>query len=107
MLMNKRNLLMPGSLDSFFSLMLLNQMSSAMFRLIASFCRNLTVATTMGSFIILILVALGGFVRLVMRYNKETFFFYPNNGFLIPFCIWSMLQIVSNPGGYGVTIVPL
>ncbi|KAF2321480.1 hypothetical protein GH714_000045 [Hevea brasiliensis] len=43
-------------------LLLVNQMASALFRLIASVGRNMIVANTFGSFALLTLLALGGFV---------------------------------------------
>ena len=46
----------------FLLLLLVNQMASALFRFVAALCRNLVVANTVGSFILLTLYALGGFV---------------------------------------------
>ncbi|XVE52143.1 hypothetical protein DITRI_Ditri02bG0098800 [Diplodiscus trichospermus] len=46
----------------FFVLVLVNQMASGLFRLIAATCRNMIVANTFGSFVLLVLFALGGFV---------------------------------------------
>ncbi|RXH88534.1 hypothetical protein DVH24_000133 [Malus domestica] len=43
-------------------LLLVNQMASALFRFLAAACRNLIVANTLGSFALLILFTLGGFV---------------------------------------------
>ncbi|KAK9281885.1 hypothetical protein L1049_004792 [Liquidambar formosana] len=43
-------------------LLLVNQMASGLFRLIAAMGRNMIVANTFGSFAILVLIALGGFV---------------------------------------------
>nr|GEW22877.1 pleiotropic drug resistance protein 1-like [Tanacetum cinerariifolium] len=49
-------------LKHFFLLVVVNQMSSALFRFIGASGRNMIVANTFGSFAILILFALGGFV---------------------------------------------
>ncbi|CAI9286405.1 unnamed protein product [Lactuca saligna] len=49
-------------LKHFLLLVVINQMASALFRLIASAGRNLIVANTFGAFALLILFALGGFV---------------------------------------------
>ncbi|KAL0554085.1 hypothetical protein IC582_007996 [Cucumis melo] len=46
----------------FLVLLLVNQMASALFRFIAALCRNMVVANTVGSFALLTLYALGGFV---------------------------------------------
>ena len=43
-------------------LLLVNQMASALFRFIASLGRNMIVANTFGSFALLLLFALGGFI---------------------------------------------
>ncbi|XP_009343426.2 pleiotropic drug resistance protein 1 [Pyrus x bretschneideri] len=54
------------NVDRFFRqyvlLLLVNQMASALFRFLAAVCRNLVVANTLGSFALLILFTLGGFV---------------------------------------------
>ncbi|XP_020415180.1 pleiotropic drug resistance protein 1 isoform X3 [Prunus persica] len=49
-------------LRQYLLLLLVNQMASALFRLIAAMCRNLIVANTVGSFSLLTLSTLGGFV---------------------------------------------
>ncbi|KAJ4718241.1 Pleiotropic drug resistance ABC transporter [Melia azedarach] len=49
-------------LKQYLLLLLVNQMSSALFRLIAAAGRNMIVANTFGSFALLLLFALGGFV---------------------------------------------
>ncbi|XP_022948694.1 pleiotropic drug resistance protein 1-like [Cucurbita moschata] len=46
----------------FLVLLLVNQMAAALFRFIAALCRNMVVANTIGSFALLTLYALGGFV---------------------------------------------
>ncbi|XP_026389740.1 pleiotropic drug resistance protein 1-like [Papaver somniferum] len=46
----------------YFLLLFVNQMAAALFRLAAGLGRNMIVANTIGSFILLILLALGGFV---------------------------------------------
>lgn len=46
----------------FFLLFLINQMASGMFRFIAGVGRTMTIANTIGSFALLVLFALGGFV---------------------------------------------
>eukprot|EP01018_Ginkgo_biloba_P025406 Gb_34606 [translate_table: standard] len=46
----------------FLVLFLANQTSSSMFRFIAGFCRTLTVASTGGTFVLLIVFMLGGFI---------------------------------------------
>ena len=43
-------------------LLLVNQMSSALFRSIAAMGRNMIIANTFGSFALLLLFALGGFI---------------------------------------------
>lgn len=43
-------------------LLLINQMASALFRFIGAVGRNMIVANTFGSFALLVLFALGGFV---------------------------------------------
>ncbi|CAB4272708.1 unnamed protein product [Prunus armeniaca] len=49
-------------LRQYLLLILVSQMASALFRLIAAACRNLVLANTLGSFALLILFTLGGFV---------------------------------------------
>ncbi|KAK1298161.1 Pleiotropic drug resistance protein 3 [Acorus calamus] len=49
-------------LRQYFLLLLTNQMASALFRLVASMGRNMIVANTFGSFALLILLVLGGFI---------------------------------------------
>ncbi|KAJ0075707.1 hypothetical protein Patl1_34363 [Pistacia atlantica] len=46
----------------FFLLVILNQMASGLFRLIAAAGRTMVIANTYGSFVLLLLVALGGFM---------------------------------------------
>ncbi|XP_012467719.2 pleiotropic drug resistance protein 1 [Gossypium raimondii] len=46
----------------YFILLLVNQMSSGLFRFIAASARNMTIANTFGSFALLILFALSGFI---------------------------------------------
>ena len=43
-------------------LLLVNQMASALFRAIAAMGRNMIIANTFGSFALLLLFALGGFI---------------------------------------------
>lgn len=43
-------------------LVLVGQMASALFRMDAAICRNMIVANTLGSFIVIILLTLGGFI---------------------------------------------
>ena len=61
-------------------LVLINQMASALFRFIAAAGRNMIVANTFGSFVLLAIFALGGFVlsrgmMSVLLYLEE-FIFY-------------------------------
>ena len=61
-------------------LVLINQMASALFRFIAAAGRNMIVANTFGSFMLLAIFALGGFVlsrgmMSVLLYLEE-FIFY-------------------------------
>ena len=61
-------------------LVLINQMASALFRFIAAVGRNMIVANTFGSFVLLAIFALGGFVlsrgmMSVLLYLEE-FIFY-------------------------------
>nr|GFC40963.1 pleiotropic drug resistance protein 1-like [Tanacetum cinerariifolium] len=46
----------------FFILFLVSQMSSGLFRAIGAFGRNMIVANTFGSFALLVVFALGGFI---------------------------------------------
>ena len=46
----------------FLLLIFVNQMASALFRAIAATARNMIVANTFGTFVLLVLLALGGFV---------------------------------------------
>lgn len=57
-----QNLMFCRFLKHFLLLVVINQMASALFRLIAAAGRNLIVANTFGAFALLILFALGGFV---------------------------------------------
>jgi len=50
-------------------LLLINQMSSGLFRAIAALGRNMIVANTFGSFALLILFALGGFILSKSEFN--------------------------------------
>lgn len=43
-------------------LVLVGQMASALFRMDAAICRHMIVANTMGSFIVIIFITLGGFI---------------------------------------------
>ena len=95
-------------------LLLLNQVASSLFRFIAAASRNMIIANTFGTFALLLLFALGGFV-LSRGIRMKDFFrncrtflcINPNNGFLFSFCIWSMLQKISRNGGFGFTGLPL
>ncbi|KAI3875053.1 hypothetical protein MKW98_019626, partial [Papaver atlanticum] len=49
-------------LRQFFLLLLINQMAAGLFRAVAAVGRNMIVANTIGSFALLILLALGGFI---------------------------------------------
>ncbi|KHN39247.1 Pleiotropic drug resistance protein 1 [Glycine soja] len=51
-----------GLLKQYLMLLLINQMASALFRVIAALGRNLVVASTCGYFALVVLFALGGFV---------------------------------------------
>ena len=89
-------------------------MASGLFRLIASAGRNMIVSNTFGAFVLLMLLALGGFIlshgmmrKYFFRKHRTFLCITPNNEFLFPFRIWSMLQMMSRNGGFGVTGVPL
>jgi len=61
-------------------LVLINQMASALFRFIAAAGRNMIVANTFGSFVLLAIFALGGFVlsrgmMSVLLYLEELIFY--------------------------------
>lgn len=56
-------------LKQYLVLLLINQMSSGLFRAIAALGRNMIVANTFGSFALLILFALGGFVLSKSKFN--------------------------------------
>ena len=49
-------------LKQYFLLVCINQMASGLFRFIAALGRNMTVANTFGSFGLLVVIVLGGFV---------------------------------------------
>ena len=51
-------------------LLFVNQMASALFRLIAALGRNMIVANTCGAFALLVLFSLGGFVLAKGTINK-------------------------------------
>jgi len=50
-------------------LLLINQMASALFRVIAALGRNLVVASTCGYFALVVLFALGGFVLSISKFS--------------------------------------
>ncbi|KAL6334325.1 hypothetical protein AAG906_014726 [Vitis piasezkii] len=79
-------------------LLLVNQMASGLFRFIAAAGRNMIVANTFGAFALLMLLASGGFILTFLCITR-------NNEFCFLF-IWSMLQIMSRNGGFGVTGLP-
>ena len=89
-------------------------MASGLFRFIAAAGRNMIVESTFGAFAVLMLMALGGFIlshgmmrKYPFRKHGTFLCITPNNEFLFPFRIWSMLQMMSRNGGFGVTGVPL
>lgn len=62
-------------------LVLLNQVASALFRCIAAVGRNLIVSATLGSFVLLLLFANGGYV--LSRGTISAHFFLKRRGFLM------------------------
>ncbi|KAG1346221.1 ABC transporter G family member 37 [Cocos nucifera] len=82
-------------------LLAINQMASGLFRCIAALGRNLIVANTFGSFTMLILMLLGGFImsREVCSDNITCFFFMYGISFAGPLVFWSRLPaIMMLPG---------
>ena len=94
-------------------LLFVNQMASALFRLIAALGRNMIVANTCGAFALLVLFALGGFVlskgTIDKFIKKEKIFFSLTAETNLRFFSlhFTMPQMILRNGGFGVSGLPL
>ena len=92
----------------FLLLLAINLMASSLFRAIAVSARNMVIANTFGSFVLLLLFALGGFVLsrgkadLVYKLIKRITLLSSDN-IDVSLC----QQRISKAGGFGVTGVRL
>ncbi|KAF9618604.1 hypothetical protein IFM89_002299, partial [Coptis chinensis] len=68
-----RSMLAARLLRHYFLLLLIDQMAAGLFRVVAGVSREMVIANTLGSFVLLVVLSLGGYIMSrVVRYNPYT-----------------------------------